>query len=122
MLWVIHEREVFEAGCSGRTYRVLAKVHRFESGDAAMRRFSWSTSQLGQAEMKEGLRYQIDGIRHWFTTAHAMPSQAMMAAQGGFEMVLHRESEGEDFIKVWDVPPGREEIMTALDSGAEQAL
>jgi len=114
MLWVIRETEKFPPGVEPPT-RVLAAVHRFESGDAAMRMFSWSTDMLGKAETKEGLRYVIDSRYHWYTTAHAMPAALMMAAKDGFRLVLHREVDDQDFIKVWDMAPSREEIMTVVD-------
>lgn len=121
MLWLIHEKDVCVDNRTGETARELVAVHRFETGDAAMKRFHWKTSQLGQAETSEGLTYLIDGFGHHFTTAHAMPAAKMMAAEHGFKLLLHREGVEDDFVKEWDMPPGREDVMQTLDLEAEQA-
>jgi hypothetical protein len=122
MLWVIHHAEEhYQEGGEEKTRMVLAAVHRFQTGDAAMKRFCWSTAQLGQAETEGGLTYIGEhSLRHTFTTAHAMPEKAMISTGRGFKLLLHQARDGEDFIKEWDLPPGREEIMKAVAYDAQR--
>lgn len=120
MLWVIHRQEEhYEERGKELSRMTLVSVHRFQTGDAAMKRFGWTPTHLGYAETEEGATFIGDkGLRHTFTTAHAMPERAMMAAENGFKLVLHQVRDGQDYIKEFAVPPGREEIMTAVEYDA----